>query len=558
MTNWKDKVIYQIWLRSFYDASGDGIGDIQGIIAKLDYLKDLGIDLIWLSPVYVSSNKDYGYDIDDYYHINPEFGTMKDLEELIAAAKKRQMGIVMDLVANHTSDQHEWFKKAITDKNSPYRDYYFFRNGRGSEPPNNWMSFFGGSAWTLDGRSKTYYLTQFTPYQCDLNWENAKMRQAIYDMMHFWLQKGISGFRMDVINAISKAQGLPDKNPQKKGLQFPAELTLNRPKTHDYLKEMHKEVLSKYDCISIGEGALARQKDVAEYTHPGHKEIQMMFHFDLHMLGCGERGKYDFRKLYRWTISDFKQVLFSWQIEMEKQGGWLGNYLSNHDQRRQVSLFGDDKKYRRESAKALCLLNLTLRGTPFIYQGEEIGMTDCSLEEDEWRDYEAMNAYKLLQNMMHLPAFAARAVVKRATRDNARTTMQWTHEQYGGFSKVKPWIKTNPNYKTINAADEVRHPTSVLRFYRCIIAFRKSHSVLTDGSFRPVLEKHKKVVVFLRENKEEKLLVIINMSKYMAKVSLAETSLELKKCICATHQQERLSEKQLRLSPFEGRVYTLS
>jgi oligo-1,6-glucosidase len=558
VTNWKEKVIYQIWPRSFNDSNGDGIGDLVGIIEKLDYLKRLGIDLIWLSPVYLSSNKDYGYDIDDYYHINPEFGTMEDFDKLLEEAKLRGIGIIMDLVANHTSDQHEWFKKALDDPSSPYRDYYFFRKGKEGSPPNNWMSFFGGSSWTYDAKSKEYYLTQFTPNQCDLNWENVNMRQGIYDIMRFWLDKGIAGFRMDVINAISKDEELRDKDPDKKGLQFPAELTLNRPKTHTYLQEMNREVLSKYDCITIGEGALAGQEDVVRYTHPDSKELQMMFHFDLHMLGCGSLGRYDFRKLYRWRILDFKKVLISWQTEMQKQGGWIGSYLSNHDQRRQVSLFGDDKKFRRESAKALCLLNFTLRGTPFIYQGEEIGMVDCPLRQHEWRDYEAINAYEVLQQMMHVPAFIARSIIKKANRDNARTPMQWNAMKNAGFTTGKPWIKVNPNYMQLNAEDDEKHPESILTFYRDTIAFRKKHPVLTWGSFTSLCDAHKKAVVYIREDNKEKLFVLINMSNNHTKINFKNTNIKAPRLIYSTHKEERPFEEIMKLAPFEGRVYELN
>lgn len=557
MTNWKEKVIYQIWPRSFNDSNGDGIGDIIGIIERLDYLKALGIDLIWLSPIYLSSNKDYGYDIDDYYHINPEFGTMEDFDKMLQEAKLYDIGIVMDLVVNHTSDQHEWFKKAIEDKNSPYRDYYFFRKGKEGRAPNNWMSFFGGSSWTYDEKSKEYYLTQFTSNQCDLNWENADMRKGIYDIMRFWLDKGVAGFRMDVINAISKAEGLPDKNPEKKGLQFPAELTLNRPKTHSYLQEMNREVLSKYDCITIGEGALAGKEDVIRYTHPDNKEIQMMFHFDLHMLGCGELGRYDFRKLYKWRILDLKQVLTSWQTEMQKRGGWTSNYLSNHDQRRQVSLFGNDKKYRRESAKALCLLNFTLRGTTVIYQGEEIGMTDCKLEQDEWRDYEAINAYNLLQQMMHLPSFIAKSIIKKANRDNARTPMQWSHAENGGFTMGQSWIKVNPNYTQVNAEDDERDPESIIQFYRNMIVFRKTHPVLTWGTFTPLFERHEKVIAYIRDYNEEKLLILINMSNKYTKINFSNTDIKEGKLICSTHKEQGSFEEIMKLAPFEGRIYTL-
>lgn len=557
MDNWKAKIVYQIWPRSFKDSNGDGIGDLRGIIEQLSYLADLGIEILWLSPIYLSPNKDYGYDISDYYSINPEFGTMTDFEELIKEAKGYGIGIIMDLVANHTSDQHVWFKEAIENKTSPYRDFYIFRKGRENGPPNNWMSFFGGSAWTYEEKSEEYYLTQFTPNQCDLNWENPIMREEIYKIMRFWLDKGICGFRMDVINAISKAEGLPDKSPHRRGLQFPGELTLNREDTHSYLKEMYKEVLEPYGCMTIGEGPLATTKDVVAYTHPTHREIQMMMHFDLHNLGYGELGKYDFRKLYRWDIKDFKEVLYRWQQTMSEEDGWLGNYLSNHDQNRQVSRFGDANKYHVESAKALCLLNLTLRGTPCIYQGEEIGMTDCVLEEEEWRDYEAINAYGVLQSMMHLPKNIARHIVKKVTRDNGRTPMQWSEENQAGFTTGTPWIKVNPNYKSINVAKQQKDNNTILKFYQKTIQIRKIYPVLTWGAFIPLLKKHKQVIAYERSNKERRLLIVINLSSKEAIVLKDELGCETDYLLHYTHEMTHHVELegQLNLRPYEGRIY---
>nr|WP_307993202.1 alpha-glucosidase [uncultured Niameybacter sp.] len=561
MTNWKTKVVYQIWPRSFCDSNGDGVGDLQGIISKLDYLQNIGIDIIWLSPIYLSSNKDYGYDISDYYEINPEFGTMDDVDELIMEAKKRNIEIIMDLVANHTSDEHKWFQEAIKDCKSPYRNFYIFKEGKDNEAPNNWMSFFGGSAWTYDKTSEEYYLTQFTPNQCDLNWENEEMREEIYRVMKFWLGKGIVGFRMDVINAISKAEGLPDKDPHKKGLQFPGELTLNRSKTHEYLQEMYEKVLSNYDCMAIGEGVLATEKDVILYTNPNRHELQMMFQFDLHNLGNGELGKYDFRKLYKWTVKEFKEVLFKWQETIEDGEGWLGNYLSNHDQRRQVSRFGDDKRYRIESAKALCLLNFTLRGTPFMYQGEEIGMTDCVLEEEEWRDYEALNAHKVLQTMMHLPKGVAKQIVKKVSRDNSRTPMQWSSNHNGGFTKGEPWIKVNPNYKVINVEQELQKPNGILSFYKEVIRLYKECITLREGKFKPILKEHKQVISYIREHEEGNYLIIINLTKKLAKVKWNEIEdirqKQIEEIICNYNDRPSKQDEQLRLRPFESIMYRI-
>ena len=557
MKRWKEKVIYQIWPRSFKDSNGDGIGDIGGIIEKLDYLAALGVDVLWLSPIYLSPNKDYGYDISDYYKLNPEYGTMEDFERLMEEAKKRKLDIMMDLVANHTSDQHPWFQEALKDKDSEYRKFYFFKEGKKDEPPNNWMSFFGGSAWTYDAQSESYYLTQFTPNQCDLNWENPCVRQEIYNIMKFWLDKGVWGFRLDVINTISKKEGLPDKDPHQKGLQFPGDFTLNRDKSHEYLKEMYEDVIEGYDCITVGEGPLATPRDVVCYTNPLRKELQMMMHFDLHNLGYGKLGKYDFRKFYRWNIRDFKEVLYTWQENIQRDGGWIGNYLSNHDQNRQVSRFGNDKKYRVESAKALCLLNLTLRGTPFIYQGEEIGMTDCTLEKNEWRDYEAMNAYEVLQWMMHIPKGIAEKIVKKVTRDNSRTPMQWSSEENAGFTTGIPWIKVNPNYKEINVERDRKDKESIWHFYQETIGIRKRYQALVGGEFIPVLENHKQVIGYIRKMKEEEVLILINLSS--KEVTILKESLKycLENLIYHTHEmiQHIELEGKIKLRPYEGRIY---
>lgn len=556
MTDWKNKVVYQIWPRSFQDSNGDGIGDIGGIIKRLDYLKDLGVDLLWISPLYASSNKDYGYDIDDYYQINPEFGTMEDFDRLLAETKKRGLGIVMDLVANHTSDRHPWFQKALADPSSPYRDYYYFRPGKNGGPPNNWLSFFGGSAWTKEPNSDCYYLTTFTPNQCDLNWQNPKVRQGIYDIMRFWLDKGIAGFRMDVINTISKAVGLPDKDPQKKGLQFPGELIINRPDSHTYIREMYQEVLSHYDCLALGEGVLMTKEAAALYTRPDREELMMLFHFDLALLGCGPLGKYDFRKFYRFTTLDFKETITSWMTTMEREEGWIGNYLSNHDNPRQVSRFGDDGRYRKESAKALCLLDFTLRGTPFIYQGEEVGMTNCPFEKEEWRDYEAINDYQVLQDMMHLPAFIAKKIISKMTRDHARTPVQWDGGPGAGFTTGTPWIKLNPNYKELNIAADLKSPDSLVAFYRETIAFRKAHPVLTHGHFSPILKAHRQIIGYIREDETERLLILINLTGKKATAQLPTYNGKNALCLYHTHQKRALLPKTT-LAPYEGLIFSL-
>lgn len=520
--DFRKQIIYQIWPRSFQDSNHDGIGDLRGILQRLDYLQSLGVDLIWLSPIYCSPNTDYGYDISDYYQIHPEFGTMEDFDELLAQCRQRGMGIIMDLVANHTSDQHPWFQQCLSDVHSPFRDCYYFREGKDGNPPNNWISMFGGSAWTRDPlKENSWYLTTFTPHQCDLNWENPAVRQEIVNIMRFWLNKGVSGFRMDVINTIAKKEGLPSYRPHKKGYQFAREYMTNLPRSHQFLQQLMAQ-LQDFDFITIGEGMMADNDACALYAGEGRGELNMMIMFDLHLQDCGPLGKYDFRKLYHWTIPGFKSILFRWQSDSQQRHYWVANYMNNHDQPRSLSRFGDDHRYRTESAKAFALMNLTLRGTPLIYQGEEIGMTNCLLQPQEWRDYEAINIFQTLQTMMHLPRFLALKVVQRMTRDHARTPMQWDDSSYGGFSDHQPWIKVNPNYTTINLKRDEQSDQSIVRWYREVIRLRKAHSALNTGAMEPVLRKHRQILAYRRFDSQQEFLILINLSGSVARYSLKE------------------------------------
>lgn len=516
----QNKVIYQIWPRSFQDSNHDGIGDLHGILQRLEHIQSLGADLIWLSPVYCSPNTDYGYDISDYYNIHPDFGTMADFDELIAECRKRGMGIIMDLVANHTSDQHPWFQECLKDVRSPYRDCYYFRTGKNGREPNNWISMFGGSAWSPDPlKENGWYLTTFTPHQCDLNWENPEVRREIARVMRFWLAKGVSGFRMDVINTIAKQEGLPSWHPEKKGYQFAKEYMTNLPLSHTYIRELIQEVSRDYDFITIGEGMMADHDACALYAGEDRHELNMMIMFDLHLQDCGPLGKYDFRKLYHWTIPGFKSIIFRWQTDSQKRHYWVANYMNNHDQPRSVSRFGNDSRYRTESAKAFALMNLTLRGTPLIYQGEEIGMTNCHLEQEEWRDYEAINIYQTLQTMMHLPAFLAKKIVQRMTRDHARTPVQWDDSENAGFTDSQPWIKVNPNYREINLKKDLQDERSIVRWYQQAIALRKQHSALNTGTMEPLLMDHRQVLAYRRQDAGEELVILINLSAKPAKLA---------------------------------------
>lgn len=546
-------VVYQIWPRSFMDSNGDGIGDIKGILSRLDHVKQLGANQIWLSPVYQSPNHDYGYDVQDYYSIQPEFGTMADMDDLIKACHERGISLIMDLVANHTSDQHPWFQAALRDVNSKYRDYYFFREGKQNKEPNNWISLFGGSAWTkVAGEENRYYLSLFTPNQCDLNWRNPELRTEIHKIMRFWLDKGIDGFRMDVINMISKVPDLVDKNPHKKGYQFADDLIISRPESYDYLMEMYDKVMLDKRGLFIGEGVLINPVSAKRYSGKDTKMLDLMFHFDTVLIGCGPLGKYDFRKFYRWTIKEFKAIYFKWQLASLNDAFYLGNFLSNHDNGRAVSRFGDEKKYHRESAKALNLLTLMSRGTPFIYQGEEIGMTNLKLEQEEWRDFEAINDYVVLQEMMHLPKFFAKKIVQKMTRDNARTPMQWTNEVYAGFSKSKPWIKVNPNKNDINVLDQVSDEDSILVFTKQAIELYKSDDTFAFGDVRPYLIKHPELLAFERVGSQH-YLVLINLSKHNIHFPVEESILECE-CLISNYPLTPLMAKMV-FRPFEARVY---
>lgn len=546
-------VVYQIWPRSFMDSNDDGIGDIKGILSRLDHVKQLGANQIWLSPVYLSPNHDYGYDVQDYYSIQPEFGTMADMDELIRACHERGIELIMDLVANHTSDQHPWFQAALRDVNSKYRDYYFFREGKQNKEPNNWISLFGGSAWTkVAGEENRYYLSLFTPNQCDLNWRNPELRTEIHKIMRFWLDKGIDGFRMDVINMISKVPDLVDKNPHKKGYQFADDLIISRPESFDYLMEMYDKVMLDKRGLFIGEGVLINPMSAKRYSGKDTKMLDLMFHFDTVLIGCGPLGKYDFRKFYRWTIKEFKAIYFKWQLASLNDAFYLGNFLSNHDNGRAVSRFGDEQKYHRESAKALNLLTLMSRGTPFIYQGEEIGMTNLKLEQEDWRDFEAINDYVVLQEMMHLPKFFAKKIVQKMTRDNARTPMQWTNEVYAGFSKSKPWIKVNPNKNDINVLDQVSDEDSILVFTKQAIELYKSDETFAFGDVRPYLIKHPELLAFERVGLQH-YLVLINLSKQNIHFPVEENILDCE-CLISNYSRTPLMTKMV-FRPFEARVY---
>ena len=522
MADCRHSVVYQIWPRSFQDSNGDGIGDINGIRSRLPYLKSLGIDLLWISPLYQSPNDDYGYDISDYYSINPEFGTIDDLKELIREAKLLGIGILMDLVANHTSTRHAWFRQALADPSSPCRGFYFFRHGSAGGPPNNWLSFFGESAWQK-AEGDMYYLTTFAATQADLNWANPAVRKEIYKIMIYYMDLGIAGFRMDVINTIDKISGLPSKDPDKEGLQFPGDYIIDRPNVETYLKEMNQEVLTPRHAVSVGEGVLVTPESVRAYTRTDSRELDMMFQFELMTLGYGVLGRYDCRKLYHFTDRDFKAAVRKWQTAMQRDGSYLGNCLSNHDNIRQLDHFGSTKRWRAKSAKAVALFNFCLYGTPFIYQGEEIAMVDPHLTRKDWKDYECFHSSEAMTTILHIPPWIAEPVSSRMTRDNARTPVQWDGSANAGFTKAEnPWMIVNPDYPEWNAARQEEDPGSVLNFYRACIRLRRTHEALCTGSWTEVLPEHPHVLAFLRRDEKETLLCMINLSAHRVSVKLPD------------------------------------
>ena len=502
---WKGRVVYQIYPRSFQDSNGDGIGDIPGIISRLDEIKELGAGVIWLSPVYKSPDADNGYDISDYREIDPKFGTMADMEELFARARKRDIKVIMDLVINHTSDEHEWFQKS-RDKDSPYRDYYIWRPGKpNGKPPNNWTAFFMGSAWEFDEKSGEYYLHLFHKKQPDLNYRNPKVIEEAKDTMRFWLNKGAAGFRCDVINIIYKNSF--DDGKRSMAIQGLEHYT-SQEGAHEILKELRRDVLDKYDCFTVGEAVMVDLYDAMLLCEPERKELDMLFYFD-HL-------EVD-RRIAKYIPKKFKTVkllnaLSKWQMGLS----WNAVYFENHDQPRIVSHYGDDGEYRERSAKLLAMMQLTLRGTPFIYQGQEIGMTNFDFTSlSQLNDVESVNIDKLMRSM-GIPAKLRWKWIKTASRDNARTPMQWTDEPGAGFTEGKPWLGINGNYVDVNYREQQGREDSVLSFYKKMIALRASSDVLKHGEFFPLYAKGG-VIVYSRILNEEMYITILNLSKKPAR-----------------------------------------
>ena len=509
---WKEAVVYQIYPRSFMDSNGDGIGDLNGITEKLEYLKELGIDVIWLSPVYQSPNDDNGYDISDYQAIMEEFGTMEDYDRMLARAHELGIKIMMDLVVNHTSDEHAWFVESRKSVDNPYRDFYIWRKGKDGKEPNNWGSCFSGSAWKYDPQTDMYFLHLFSKKQPDLNWDNPKVRDQVFEMMNWWCEKGIDGFRMDVISLISKPEGLPDGIPGETG--YADSGCANGPHVHEYLKEMNRKVLSHYDLITVGEAAGVTLEEAKKYANADGSELNMVFQFE-HIGGGPEAdnhyGKWDSHKM---PLPVWKKILSRWQTGLEGKA-WNSLFLSNHDQPRSVSWFGNDsEQYREISAKMLGTCLHMMQGTPYVYQGEELGMCNAYFDQlEDYRDIESLNAYKELTETCGVSHEEMMGYLKRISRDNARTPMQWDDSANAGFTTGTPWIKVNSNYKTVNAKQQTNDPDSVFSYYKELIRLRHENEIIVYGDYELLEPQNEELFIYTRSWNNEQLMVLCNFTE---------------------------------------------
>lgn len=543
---WKESIVYQVYPRSFKDSSGNGVGDIDGIIEKLDHIASLGVDLIWICPIYQSPNADNGYDISDYRKINDEFGGNTAFERLLKAVHNRDMKLMMDLVANHSSDEHHWFQEAKKSKDNPYHDYYHWKDGLPDTPPNNWESVFNGSVWEWNEKTQEYYLHLFTQKQPDLNWENPTVRKEIYDIITFWLNRGVDGFRMDVISLISKRMEFTSVPETLPFIDVMEQYYSNGPRVHEFIKEMNKQVLSQYDIVTVGEGPGVNLTHGPKYISAAEKELNMIFHFDHMTLDFGPEGKYDPIPV-DWIY--FKKIFSQWD-KATANDGWNSIFLGNHDFSRIVSRFGNDKTYHDASAKLFATLLMTLRGTPYIYQGDEIGMTNIQHPSIEaYDDIETRNAWDAAEKEGKDMTQFLKAV-HRQSRDNARTPMQWKATTYAGFSNSKPWITVNPNHTEVNVDNQEKDPNSILNYYRKIIAFRKANTTLIYGSYQDLAPDHPHLYIYLREDEKTRFMVVHNLSDSMIDWAPQDSKYKM-----VMGNYEKTQDGLLH--PWESRVYLL-
>lgn len=553
---WKESVVYQIYPISFMDSNGDGIGDLRGIISKLDYLKDLGVDVIWVCPIYKSPNHDNGYDISDYCDIMKEFGTMEDFDLMLKEIHLRGMKLMMDLVLNHTSHEHPWFQESRKSKDNPRRDFYIWRKGKNGGPPNNWESYFSGSVWEYDEATDEYYLHLYSKYQPDLNWENPEVVAKLHDMVEWWLKKGVDGFRFDAIAHIVKQQGLPDAdNPHQTATVRAYEMFSNLDDVHTLLQNLYDKVLYFYDIMTVGETSGLGPEQALDYVGDGRRELNMTFQFEHMFLDAASAGsgKWD---TVPWNLIELKKVMSTWQTVLHNRG-WNANYLCNHDQPRSVSRFGDDVTCRVPSAKMLATFIHTLEGTPYIYQGEEIGMTNVAFDSiEEYRDVETLNYYEE-KRTSGVPEEEIMRAIHKKSRDNARTPMQWDATEHAGFTTGNPWIKVNSNYMEINVVQAMKDPDSIYHYYKKLIQLRKKFKVIVYGEYKLLLPLHEEIYAYTRTLDNEVLLVILNFFGkepiFEMPEGLDPQGMEL---LIANYEPRKGEDlARLKLRPFEARVY---
>jgi oligo-1,6-glucosidase len=545
---WKESVVYQLYPRSFNDGNGDGIGDLHGAREKVPYLDDLGVDVVWLNPVYDSPQVDGGYDVRDYYSIDEDYGTMADFDRLLADLHERDMRLVMDLVVNHTSDEHEWFQRSRRG-DPEYADYYHWVDGDPDEPPNDWESFFGGPAWSYDEERQAWYLHLFDETQPDLDWQNPAVRGSIYQIMRWWLEKGIDGFRLDVINVLSKPEGYPDADPDADAIVRGADRYVNGPRIHEYLDELYEETLANYDVMTVGEMVHLSVDEAERFTGSSDRGMSMAFTFD-HMRLDMEGGRWNAAD---WSVRDLKRVVSRWQTEFD---GWNPLFMNNHDEPRMVSRFGDDEEYHRESATLLATLLYTLRGTPFCYQGEELGMTNYPFESLE--EVEDVDTVKNVENLRDRGVLEdddeVLELVRHRSRDNARTPVQWDDSPNAGFTDDEPWLPVNPNHEEINAARADEDPRSILNYYRRLIELREDHDVLIHGDYELLPTADDRQWVYERTLGRERVLVVLNFCSDHTEFAAPEAGGDL--LVANYPDAGPLADTTLR--PWEARVYRLS
>ena len=545
---WKEGIIYQIYPRSFFDSSGNGIGDLNGISKKLNYIKSLGVDMVWICPFYKSPNKDNGYDISDYKDISKIFGDLNTFDTLLKKMHSLGLKLIIDLVVNHTSDKHPWFKKARKSRESKFHDYYIWKDGEKDKKPNNWKSVFSGSAWKWNEQTKEYFLHLYTKNQPDLNWENPTVRKEVYSIIDFWLSKGVDGIRMDVISLISKRLDFKNIPNNMIFIDVMEKYYANGPRVHEYIKEMNKKVLSKYDIVTIGEGPGINLNNGLDYVNEDENELNMIFHFDHLTMDFGKEGKYD---PIPFDFIKFKKIFSNWDKLFSKRG-WNSIFLGNHDFSRIVSRFGNDNEFHEESSKLLATLLITLRGTPSLYQGDEIGMTNIDYNNISfYDDVETINAWKeAIDNKKNMKKFFE--AIQKQSRDNARTPMQWDNKKNAGFSKVEPWIKANDNYKKINVKNQEKDLDSILNHYKLLIKLRKENSTLVYGKYEDLDPMHTKIFSYKRWDENDVFIIHLNFSNCLVKIN----SNEIKdyKLVISNYT---FAKKSYNLNPWEARIYKL-